>query len=168
MRTPRGTVDQKFLVHTQDDVHAALDQQGDMGRGTEPPVRDQHVARWQGRMEGNHLGPSMGTQGSRSDFQHHAGTGMKQRHQMGDGKAATGLLASWLAKMGVPCGGIRQRNTGAIDPKGAMAEPVSLIERLVWSAVAHRSQQPLTHTQRKLHAGLAIRRCRHGPLGQVA
>lgn len=132
MRTPRGEVDHKFLVHTKDDVHAALDQQGDMGIGTEPPVRYQHVARLQGRMEGDHLGQIMGTQGSRSYFQHHAGAGMKQRHQMGDGKATTRLLASWLAKMVVQCGGIRHRNTGAIDPKGAMAEPASLLERLVW------------------------------------
>jgi hypothetical protein len=168
MRTPRGQVDNKLLVHTKDDVHAALDQQGDMGIGTEPPVRYQQVARWQGRMEGNHLGYIMGTQGSREDCQHHAGTGMTQRHQLGDGQAATGLLASWLANMGVQFGGIRHRNTGTIDPKGAMAEPVSLIERLVWSAVATRSQPPLKHTQRKLHAGLARRRCRHGPLGQVA
>jgi hypothetical protein len=65
VRTPRGKVDNKFLVHTKDDVHAALDQQGDMGLGTEPPVRYQHVARLQGRMEGNHLGHLMGTQGSR-------------------------------------------------------------------------------------------------------
>ena len=96
------------------------------------------------------------------------GAGMKPRHQMADGKAATGLLASWLANRGVPSGGIRHRHTGAIDPPGAMAEPVSLLERLGWSAVAHRSQPPLQPTQRTLHAGLAIRRCRHGPLGQVA
>jgi hypothetical protein len=61
MRTPRGKVDHKFLVHTKDDVHAALDQQGDMGLGREPPVRYQHVARLQGRMEGNHLGPYVST-----------------------------------------------------------------------------------------------------------
>ena len=132
MRTPRGEVDDKFLVHTKDDMHAALDQQGDMGIGTEPPVRYQHVARLQGRMEGNHLGHIMGMQGSRSYFQHHAGAGMKQRHQRGDGKATTRLLASWLAKIVVQCGGIRHRKTGAIDPKGAMAEPASLLERLVW------------------------------------
>jgi hypothetical protein len=65
MRTPRGEVDNQFLVHPKDDVHAALGQQGDMGLGTEPSVRDQHVARLQGRMAGNHLGHIMGTQGSR-------------------------------------------------------------------------------------------------------
>ena len=83
MRTPRGKVDNKFLVHPKGDAHAALDQQGDMGIGTEPPVRDQHVARLQGRMEGDHLGHIKGTQGSRSYFQHHAGAGMKQRQLMG-------------------------------------------------------------------------------------
>jgi hypothetical protein len=92
----------------------------------------EHVARLQGRMEGNHLGHIMGMQGSREDFPHHAGAGMKQRHQMGDGKATTRLLASWLAKIVVQCGGIRHRKTGAIDPKGAMAEPASFPERLVW------------------------------------
>jgi hypothetical protein len=168
MRTPRGNVDTKLLVHTTDDVHAALDQQGDMGLGPAPPVRYQHVARWQGRMEGNHLGHLMSPPGSREDVQHHAGTGMKQRQPRGDGNAATGLLASWLANMGVQCGGLRPRKTGALAPTGAMAEPVSRLARLVWSAVANRSQQPLKHTQRKLHAGLALRRCRHGPLGQVA
>ena len=65
MRTPRSKVDNKFLVHTKDDVHAALDQQSDMGIGTEPPVRYQYVARLEGRMEGDHLRHIMGTQGSR-------------------------------------------------------------------------------------------------------
>jgi hypothetical protein len=41
MRTPRRKVDHKFLVHTKDNVHAALDQQCDMGIGTEEQVLKQ-------------------------------------------------------------------------------------------------------------------------------
>jgi hypothetical protein len=119
-------------------------------------------------MEGDHRGHSRGTPGRRSDFQHPAGASLQQRHQMRDGNAATGLLAAWLATMVVPCGGIRPRHTGAIDPKGAMTEPASLLERLVWSAVAHRPQPLWKHLQRKLHTGLAIRRGRHGRRGEVA
>jgi hypothetical protein len=89
----------------------------------------------------------MGTQGRREDVQHHAGAGMKQRHQMSDGKAAPGLLAAWLANMGVQVGGIRHRKTGAIDPKGAMTAPTALRAARVVSGRSPSAAAVETHAE---------------------
>jgi hypothetical protein len=51
------------------------------------------------RMQFNDLGHIVGAQGSSQHPEHHAGAGMKQPHQVGNGKAAAGLLAPWLAKI---------------------------------------------------------------------
>lgn len=84
----------------------------------------------------DNTGQVMGAQGSGPHVQHQAGAGMKQRHQMGDGKTAPGLLASRLATMVLEFGRIRHGETGTIDPKGAMAQPTSLVQGLVLEAVA--------------------------------
>ena len=131
MGTTRCEVDDVFLMHSKDGMHATLHQQGDMDIGTEPPVAYQHVGGMQFRMQFNDLGHIMGAQGSGQHAEHHAGASMKQRHQVGNGKAASGLLAPRLAKMVLQLGGIGHRKTRAIDPKSAMAQPAALVERLV-------------------------------------
>jgi hypothetical protein len=47
-----------------------------------------------------------------------------------------------------------------------MAQPASLVERLVLQATAEPLQNPLQHEPRQLHAGLAIRRGGDGQLSQ--
>jgi hypothetical protein len=64
----------------------------------------------------------------------------KQRHQMGDGQAATDLLASWSAKMVVQCGGIRHRKR----------EPSTQKVRWLWWEVTPRGHRLLQLTASSL------------------
>ena len=106
-----------------------------MGIGTQAPVGHQDVASVECGMKLHRLGEVMGAQGSTQHLQHHTGTRMKQRHQVGDWKPTPGLLPSRLAKVLLQLGGIGHRKTRAVSPKGAMAKPASLIERLVLQGV---------------------------------
>jgi hypothetical protein len=157
MGASRCEGDAVLLLPPKAGRHAALNPQGELDRGTAPPVRYQHGARLHCWMQCDHLGHLMGPQGRSEHVPHHAGASLTQRPQVGDRNAATGRLASRLAQMIMECGGIRQRATGALDPKGARAAPASCIAWLMWSAMADRPQPPLQHAQRQLHAGLALR-----------
>jgi hypothetical protein len=64
-------------------------------------------------------------------------------------------------------GGIGHGKTRAIDPKGAMAQPAPLIERLVLQSVAHGAEQLLEHGERELHACLTIGGSGHVALGEM-
>ena len=63
----------------------------------------------------------MGAQGSAEHLQDHPRAGVKERHQVGDRKAAPGLLASGLAKMILEFGGIGHGETRAVNPEAAVA-----------------------------------------------
>ena len=128
-----------------------------MGIGTKPDCH-QHVSGMQFRVQGNDLGHIMGAQGSGEHAEHHASASMKQRQEMGHGEPTSRHLLAGLAKMLLQGGGIGHGKTGTIDPKGAMAQPVSLIKRLGLHRVTDSAEKLLERRQRELHARLTIRR----------
>src|SRR5712692_5503864 len=92
---------------------------------------------------------------------------MKQRQQVRNGETTTWELFAGLAKMLLQCGGIGHGKTRAIDPKGAMAQPASLIEGFVLQSVAHGAEKLLEHRERELHARLTIGGSGHVALGEM-
>src|SRR5215813_9591482 len=92
---------------------------------------------------------------------------MKQGQEVGNGETAPRQLFAGLAKMLLQDGSIGHGTTGAISPKGAMAQPAPLLERLVLQSVADRAEKLLEHRERELHAGLTIGGSRHVELGEM-
>jgi hypothetical protein len=64
MGAMRGEVNDLFLMHAKDGMHATLYQESDMDRGTEAPIAHEHVGGMQCRMQVNDVGHIMGAQGS--------------------------------------------------------------------------------------------------------
>jgi hypothetical protein len=110
----------------------------------------------------------MGAQGSGAHAEHHAGASMQQRHHMGNGETTPWQLAAGLANMLVQGGGIGPGKTGAIPPKGPMAQPPPLLKGCVRPGVAHRAEQLLEHRERELPARLTIGRGRDSHLREMA
>ena len=92
---------------------------------------------------------------------------MKQRQKVRHGETTPWKLFAGLAKMLLQGGGIGHGKTRAIDPKGAMAQPASLIKGLVLQSVAHGAEQLLEHGERELHACLTIGGSGHVELGEI-
>src|SRR5262247_2496924 len=92
---------------------------------------------------------------------------MKQRPQVRNREATPGELFAGLAKMLLQGGRVGQGKTRTIDPKGPMAQPASLIERVVLQSVAHRAEQLLEYRERELHTRLTIGGSRHVELGEM-
>src|SRR5215470_12002988 len=92
---------------------------------------------------------------------------MKQRQQVGNGETTPRELLARLAKMFLEGGGIGHGKARAVHPKGAMAQPAPLLERVVLQRVAHGAEQPLEHGERELHACLTIGGSGHGTFGEM-
>src|SRR5215468_11653785 len=92
---------------------------------------------------------------------------MKQRQQVRDGETTPGELFARLAKMLLQGGGIGHGKTRAIDPKGAMAQPASLIKRCVLHRLAYGAEQLLKHQKREPHTRLTIGGSGHVELGEM-
>src|SRR5215813_1788600 len=92
---------------------------------------------------------------------------MKQRQQVCNGEPTPLELLAGLAKMLLQYGSIGHGATGAIDPKGAMAQPASFLEWVVLQSLAHGAEELLEHRERELHARLTIGGSRHVEFSQM-
>jgi hypothetical protein len=94
-------------------VHASLDEEGEMGRGTQAPIGHQYITGLSARMDRLHPGKIMGQEGRNDQLQEHTCARMEQSQEPGDGEAAPRPLRRRLAE-----GGLQGRSIwhGASEP----------------------------------------------------
>jgi hypothetical protein len=93
--------------------------------------------------------------------------GVKQRHQVGDGKAATGLGLARLAEVGLQLRGVRHREAAAVAQESAVPEPEPLLVGVGVQGSPGVLQQTVEDGQRQPGAGLAESRGGEGPADQA-
>ncbi len=84
--------------HAQDGVHTSLHQEGQMRRGTQTPIGDEHVSRVSGRVDRLHPGEIVGEQGRDHQLQEQARAGVEQPQEVGHRKPAPRPLHCRLAE----------------------------------------------------------------------
>jgi hypothetical protein len=166
MRASWGEVHDLLLMPPEHGRHACVDKQGQMGRGTNAPVGPSHLTGAQVRMEVDSLGEVMDAQGDRQDVYAQSGPRMTQRQQVCHRATTAGKWFARLANMLLQGRGIGHGTPGAVPPKGARAQPASLMEGVVLQGAAHGAQQFRAHRERELHARLTIGGRGHGERGE--
>ena len=102
---------------------AGLDEEGEMGRGTEAPIGHEPVPFLSARMHGLHLGQIVGEEGRDDHRQEQTSPGMAQPQEPRDGNAAPRPLRRRLAERFLSGRSIGHGASRAIDQKGAMPVP---------------------------------------------
>jgi hypothetical protein len=68
-------------------MHAGLDEEGERGIGTQPPIRHQHILRCSQGVHLLHLGEIVGEEGCNDPRQEHTGARMEEPQEVGHGHA---------------------------------------------------------------------------------
>jgi hypothetical protein len=102
---------------------AGLDEEGEMGVGTQAPIGHEHVPWVSARMDRLPPGEIVGEEGRDHQLQEHTGARMEQPQEPGDRKAAPRPLLCWLAERVLSGRGSGHGTSRAIDEKRAMALP---------------------------------------------
>src|SRR5436305_11501279 len=118
-------------------------------------------------METGNLVHVMCPQRRRQNLEENAGARMKESEHMRHGETAAGLLISGLTKCGLQLRRIRHAEPRAIDVKGAMAAPATMLIDRRAQSVAHALQQELQHLQGQPGASFAIGSFRKDALGEI-
>ena len=158
-------------MHAKDGMESLLAQEGEMGKGAERAITDEHISWVQRRMERRHLSHIVRVPGSREDFQEEACPRMKEGKQMGYREPTPWALPIGLAKVCLQFGRIGHRKTGAVDQECAVAPPPPLILGCLLADRRRPPQQSLPDSERQARPGLAKRRGRKAlrdEVGQVA
>ena len=69
-------------------MHAGLDEEGEMGIGTQTPIRHEHILGCSPGVHLLHLGEIVGEEGGNAPLQEHTGARMAEPQQVGHGEAA--------------------------------------------------------------------------------
>jgi hypothetical protein len=147
-------------MDAQDGMEPLLAQQGEMDKGAERAIADEHSARAQRRRERRHLGHIMRVPGGRKGLQQEARPGMKQGEQVGHGNPTPRALSTGLAKVLLPFWRIGHRKTGPIDQERPVASPPSLVVGRLLADRCGPPQQVLPDTERQAGPSLTKRRGR--------
>jgi hypothetical protein len=108
-------------------MHAGLDEEGEMGVGTQAPVRHEHITGFSSGVHRVHLGKIVGEAGRDHELQAQARAGVEQPQEVRHGNAAPRPLLRRLTARLLEGRGIRHGAARAIDPKGAMPVPLPFI-----------------------------------------
>jgi hypothetical protein len=104
-------------------MHAGLDEEGEMGGGTQAAIRHEHIP---GRSSGVHLvplGQIMGQAGCDHQLQEQARAGVEQPQEVCHGNAAPRPLLRRLTEGLLEGRGLGHGASRAIDQQGAMPVP---------------------------------------------
>jgi hypothetical protein len=152
-------------------VHTSLDEEGEMGRGTQAPIGHQYITGWSARMDRLHPGKIMGQEGRNDQLQEHTRARMEQSQEPGDGAAAPRPLRRRLAAGGLQGRRIWHGASRALDQNRAMAMPPSFVQGGSLHRAAEVLQEEVQEAPRESGAGLTVCR-RTAPqarqMGQMA
>ena len=101
----------------------------------------------------------VGEEGRDDELQEHPSARMEQAQEPGDGNAAARALLRRLAKCCLHGRGSRHGASRAIDEKGAVAMPPSVVPGGALHRAAEALQQEVQDAQRESGAGLPVSRC---------
>jgi len=150
----RGEIHHRSRTNAPHRMHAGLDEEGEMGRGTEAPIGHAHVPFVSARMHGLHLGQIVGEEGRDDQLQEPTSAGMEPPQEPIDGNAAPRPLLRRLPERLLQGWSVRHRAPRAIDHKGAMALPPPFVPGGVLHRAAAALQEEVKKAPRKSGAGL--------------
>ena len=158
MRPLRCEIDDLTLMHAEDALRAARQQQRQMRERTEAAVAQQHIVFMKLRMDLRHPGHVVGVQRAGQGLQEHPRADVEQRQQMGHGEAAAGLLAAGLAEVLAEFGHVGHGETRAVDDEHPMPVPAPGVVDDGREPLGDAAEQLLEQRQRQATARLTVGR----------
>lgn len=83
-----GEIHHLACADAEHGVHAGVDEAGEMGIGTQPPIRYEHILGCSQGVHLLHLGEIVGEEGCNDQLQEHTGARMEEPQEVGHGEAA--------------------------------------------------------------------------------
>jgi hypothetical protein len=163
----RREIDTLACPAAQHGMHAGLDEEGEMGVGTQAPLGHEDIPWLEARMDRLHPGQSVSEAGRDHELQEHTGARMEPPQPSRHGNAAPRPRLCWRAERFLSGRGLGHGTSRAIDEKRAMTMPPPFVQGRRLHRAAEPLEQASEEAQREFGPRVTVGRRREPPARQM-